>query len=70
MYVVYVYLFVLLPGSSEPEGMAIHSIHGFVEELVVNDDPEYQVQCMYTVNIIIYNMVYIRTCCVGYTNSL
>ena len=27
----------------EPEGVAIHSIHGFVEELVVNDDPEYQV---------------------------
>jgi hypothetical protein len=28
--------------TGEPEGMAIHSIHGFVEELVVNDDPEYQ----------------------------
>ena len=30
-------------GTGEPEGMAIHCLHGFVEELVVNDDPEYQV---------------------------
>ena len=32
-----------LTGCGVPEGMAVHSIHGFVEELVVNDDPEYQV---------------------------
>ena len=25
-----------------PDGYYAHSIHGFVEELVVNDDPEYQ----------------------------
>ena len=41
-------------GSSVPEGMAIHSVHGFVEELVVNDDPEYQV---YT-----YIHVHVYTC--------
>jgi hypothetical protein len=28
--------------SSVPEGYMAHTIHGFVEELVVNDDPEYQ----------------------------
>ena len=29
--------------AAEPDGLAIRSIHGFIEELVVNDDPEYQV---------------------------
>ena len=38
-----VYDVLLCTGTGEPEGMAIHCIHGFVEELVVNDDPEYQV---------------------------
>ena len=33
-----------LTGTREPEGVAILCIHGFVEELVVNDDPEYQVK--------------------------
>lgn len=32
----------LLPASSVPEGNHIHAVHGFVEELVVIDDPEYQ----------------------------
>ncbi len=32
----------LLPGAGVPEGFTAQSINGFVEELVVNDDPEYQ----------------------------
>ena len=45
-----------ISGSSVPEGMAIQSVHGFVEELVVNDDPEYQV---YKTGIsIIYTCIY------------
>ncbi len=31
-------------GPSVPSGYSVASIHGFVEELVVNDDPEYQVK--------------------------
>ena len=31
-----------LPASRVPEGYLIQAILGFVEELVVNDDPEYQ----------------------------
>ena len=27
-----------------PSGYVAQAIHGFVEELVVNDDPEYQVR--------------------------
>ena len=35
-------------GSEVPTGFVAQAIHGFVEELVVNDDPEYQVHmCMY-----------------------
>ena len=30
-------------GQEVPSGYASEAIHGFVEELVVNDDPEYQV---------------------------
>ena len=34
-------------GSEVPTGYMAQAIHGFVEELVVNDDPEYQVHvCM------------------------
>lgn len=29
-------------GPHVPEGFVAHSINGFVEELVINDDPEYQ----------------------------
>ena len=36
-----------LTGTREPEGVAILCIHGFVEELVVNDDPEYQVKLQF-----------------------
>lgn len=31
-------------GSEIPAGYVARAIHGFVEELVVNDDPEYQVR--------------------------
>ena len=30
-------------GSEVPVGYCAEAVHGFVEELVVNDDPEYQV---------------------------
>jgi hypothetical protein len=33
---------VLSPASSVPQGYQVKALHGFVEELVVNDDPEYQ----------------------------
>ena len=33
----------ILTGSEVPAGYVAQAIHGFVEELVVNDDPEYQV---------------------------
>jgi hypothetical protein len=45
-------------GSEIPAGYVAQAIHGFVEELVVNDDPEYQVrknnaiQCMRTYSLI------------------
>jgi hypothetical protein len=32
----------LTKGSKVPDGYILHNIAGFVEELVVNDDPEYQ----------------------------
>ena len=35
----------ILTGSEVPAGYVAQAIHGFVEELVVNDDPEYQVHC-------------------------
>jgi hypothetical protein len=36
-------LFVIFAAaSSVPQGFHIETLHGFVEELVVNDDPEYQ----------------------------
>lgn len=31
-----------LLGPQIPEGFIAHSVNGFVEELVINDDPEYQ----------------------------
>ena len=31
-----------LAASGVPYGFRLHALHGFVEELVVNDDPEYQ----------------------------
>lgn len=31
-----------VPASGVPHGYSVLAIHGFVEELVVNDDPEYQ----------------------------
>ena len=34
--------YIFFPGSGVPEGFTAQSINGFVEELVVNDDPEYQ----------------------------
>ena len=33
-------------GSEVPAGYVAQAIHGFVEELVVNDDPEYQVKIL------------------------
>jgi len=32
----------ILTASGVPHGYQIETLHGFVEELVVNDDPEYQ----------------------------
>ena len=37
----------ILLGSVVPAGYTVQAIHGFVEELVVNDDPEYQVHVDY-----------------------
>lgn len=31
-------------GKEVPWGYASEALHGFIEELVVNDDPEYQVR--------------------------
>jgi len=31
-----------IPGHSVPEGYIASTVYGLVEELVVNDDPEYQ----------------------------
>lgn len=31
-----------IPAPIIPHGYQVQAIHGFVEELVVNDDPEYQ----------------------------
>lgn len=36
------FLLFLFEGSSVPEGYQLHTVHGFVEELVYADDPEYQ----------------------------
>ena len=30
-------------GEHVPDGYVLHAIQGFLEELIVNDDPEYQV---------------------------
>ena len=39
--------YALHTGSEVPAGYVAQAIHGFVEELVVNDDPEYQVQVLH-----------------------
>jgi hypothetical protein len=50
-------------GSEIPAGYVAQAIHGFVEELVVNDDPEYQVRknivnthtmCLYINLLVLY----------------
>ena len=35
-------------GTEVPCGYTVQAIHGFVEELDVNDDPEYQVRTEFT----------------------
>ena len=47
-------IFILCTGSEVPAGYVAQAIHGFVEELVVNDDPEYQVQYFEFHNIHVY----------------
>ena len=40
---VYIYVFLILQTASEvPHGWRMQNMFGFIEELVVNDDPEYQ----------------------------
>lgn len=34
--------YLLFSASSVPQGHLVKAVHGFIEELVVNDDPEYQ----------------------------
>lgn len=36
------FIFFFMAASAIPQGYHAQVIHGFVEELVVNDDPEYQ----------------------------
>lgn len=43
MYFIYIYIYVFfLTATSIPKCYRAVIIHGFVEELVVNEDPEYQ----------------------------
>lgn len=35
-------MFILWTAAEVPAGYRLQYVHGFVEELVVNDDPEYQ----------------------------
>ena len=37
-----IYIYILDSAAEIPYGYRLQFLHGFVEELVVNDDPEYQ----------------------------
>ena len=54
----------LLVGPEVPSGYLVQAIHGFVEELDVNDDPEYQVRT--DLNSKLGQTMFGRSTCVGH----